>query len=32
MKVVINIVASLYRDELVHFKFKGQFNFQEAHS
>jgi 3-hydroxyacyl-[acyl-carrier-protein] dehydratase len=29
---VINIVASLYRDELVHFKFKGQFNFQEAHS
>ena len=24
----INIVASLFKDELVHFKFKGQFNFR----
>lgn len=24
----INIVASLFKDELVHFKFKGQFVFQ----
>lgn len=24
----INIVASLFKDELVHFKFKGQFYFQ----
>ena len=25
----INIVASLFKDELVHFKFKGQFAFQK---
>jgi 3-hydroxyacyl-[acyl-carrier-protein] dehydratase len=25
---VVNIVASLFKDELVHFKFKGQFEFQ----
>jgi 3-hydroxyacyl-[acyl-carrier-protein] dehydratase len=24
----VNVVASLYKDELIHFKFKGQFNFQ----
>jgi len=24
----INVTASLFKDELVHFKFKGQFNFQ----
>ena len=24
----VNIVASLFKDELIHFKFKGQFNFQ----
>ncbi len=24
----INIQASLFKDELIHFKFKGQFNFQ----
>lgn len=26
----INVVASLFKDELVHFKFKGQFGFQKA--
>jgi 3-hydroxyacyl-[acyl-carrier-protein] dehydratase len=26
----INVVASLFKDELVHFKFKGQFVLQEA--
>ncbi len=26
----INIVASLFKDELVHFKFKGQFVLQET--
>lgn len=25
----INVVASLFKDELVHFKFKGQFVFQK---
>ena len=25
----INVVASLFKDELVHFKFKGQFALQE---
>jgi 3-hydroxyacyl-[acyl-carrier-protein] dehydratase len=25
----VNIVASLFKDELVHFKFKGQFVFQK---
>ena len=25
----VNIVASLFKDELVHFKFKGQFAFQK---
>jgi 3-hydroxyacyl-[acyl-carrier-protein] dehydratase len=24
----VNVVASLFKDELVHFKFKGQFGFQ----
>ncbi len=24
---VVNVTASLFKDELVHFKFKGQFNF-----
>ncbi len=28
----INITASLFKDELVHFKFKGQFDFQQANS
>jgi 3-hydroxyacyl-[acyl-carrier-protein] dehydratase len=26
---VVNVVASLFKDELVHFKFKGQFVFQK---
>jgi 3-hydroxyacyl-[acyl-carrier-protein] dehydratase len=25
----VNVVASLFKDELVHFKFKGQFEFQK---
>lgn len=28
----INIVASLFKDELVHFKFKGKFELQEKNS